>query len=77
MAGVRGILGILAPVLMSFAAGALLIPSSLESSAHLSTASGFLAAGITTAIVAVSARARPMRAAAGTATVLLVSLAAV
>jgi hypothetical protein len=77
MAGVRGILGVLAPVLMSFAAGALLIPSSLGSSAHLSTASGFLAAGITTAIVAVSARARPMRAAAGTATVLLVSLAAV
>lgn len=77
MAGIRGILGVLAPVVMSFAAGALLIPASLESSAHLSTASGFLAAGITTAIVAVSARARPMRAAAGTATVLLVGLAAV
>lgn len=77
MAGVRGILGVLAPVVMSFAAGALLIPASLEASAHLSTASGFLASGITTAIVAVSARARPMRAAAGTATVLLVSLAAV
>jgi hypothetical protein len=77
MAGARGVLGVLAPVVMSFAAGALLIPASLEASAHLSTASGFLAAGITTAIVAVSARARPMRAAAGTATVLLVSLAAV
>lgn len=76
-AGVRGILGVLAPVLLSFAAGALLIPASLEASAHLSTAAGFLAAGITTSVIAVSARARPMRAAAGTATVLLVGLAAV
>lgn len=77
MAGVRGVLGVLAPVLMAFSAGALLIPAALESSAHLSTATGFLAAGVTTAIVAVVARARPMRAAAGTATVLLVSLAAI
>ncbi|KJL21445.1 hypothetical protein RN51_02466 [Microbacterium oxydans] len=76
-AGVRGILGVLAPVLLSFAAGALLIPAALEASAHLSTAAGFLAAGTTTAIIAVTARARPMRAAAGTATVLLVALAAV
>ncbi len=76
-AGVRGILGVLAPVLLSFAAGALLIPAELDASAHLSAASGFLAAGITTAVIAVSARARPMRAAAGTATVLLVGLAAV
>lgn len=76
-AGVRGILGVIAPVMLSFAAGALLIPGALESSAHLSTASGFLAAGITTAVIAVTARARPMRAAAGTATVLLVGLASV
>ena len=76
-AGVRGILGVLAPVLLSFAAGALLIPAGLEDASHLSTATGFLAAGITTAIIAVTARARPMRAAAGTATVLLVGLAAV
>ncbi len=76
-AGVRGILGVLAPVLLSFAAGALLIPAALASSAHLSTASGFLAAGVTSSVIAVTARARPMRAAAGTATVLLVSLAAV
>ncbi|MFT4258279.1 hypothetical protein [Microbacterium sp.] len=76
-AGVRGILGVLTPVLMAFAAGALLIPAALVASAHLSTASGFLAAGITTAIIAVVARSRPIRAAAGTATVLLVSLAAV
>ncbi len=76
-AGVRGILGVLAPVLLSFSAGALLIPAQLDASAHLSAASGFLAAGITTSVIAVSARARPMRAAAGTATVLLVGLAAV
>lgn len=76
-AGVRGILGVLAPVLLSFAAGALLIPAQLEASAHLSAASGFLAAGITTAVIAVSARLRTVRAAAGTTTVLLVSLAAV
>ncbi|WP_091229761.1 hypothetical protein [Microbacterium sp. 3J1] len=76
-AGVRGILGVLAPVLLSFAAGALLIPAQLEASGHLATASGFLAASVTTAIIAVAARARPMRAAAGTATVLLVGLAAV
>ncbi|KQR39521.1 hypothetical protein [Microbacterium sp. Leaf159] len=76
-AGVRGILGVLAPILLSFAAGALLIPAGLEASAHLSAATGFLAAGITTAVIAVSARARPMRAAAGTATVLLVVLAAI
>ncbi|KQQ64991.1 hypothetical protein [Microbacterium sp. Leaf320] len=76
-AGVRGILGVLAPILLSFAAGALLIPAGLEESAHLSAATGLLAAGITTAVIAVSARARPMRAAAGTATVLLVVLASV
>ncbi|MBP5800826.1 hypothetical protein J2D78_01890 [Microbacterium maritypicum] len=76
-AGVRGILGVLAPVLLSFAAGALLIPADLEASAHLSAAAGFLAAGTTTAIIAVTAKVRPMRAAAGTATVLLVALAAV
>ena len=76
-AGVRGILGVLAPILLSFAAGALLIPAGLEASAHLSAATGFLAAGITTAVIAVSARARPMRAAAGTATVLLVALASI
>ncbi|MFJ4044111.1 hypothetical protein ACIPV2_00010 [Microbacterium sp. NPDC089987] len=76
-AGARGVLGVLAPVLLSFAAGALLIPAGLESGAHLSAATGFLAAGTTTAIVAVTARLRPMRAAAGTATVLLVALAAV
>lgn len=76
-AGVRGILGVLAPVLLSFAAGVLLIPAQLVASAHLSAASGFLAAGVTTAVIAVSARARPMRAAAGTATILLVSLAAI
>lgn len=76
-AGVRGILGVLAPILLSFAAGALLIPAQLEASGHLATASGFLAASVTTAIIAVAARARAMRAAAGTATVLLVGLAAV
>lgn len=76
-AGVRGILGVLAPVLLSFAAGALLIPAGLEASGHLAAASGFLAASVTTAIIAVAARARPMRAAAGTATVLLVGLAVV
>lgn len=76
-AGVRGILGVLALVLLSFAAGALLIPAELDASAHLSAAAGLLAAGITTAVIAVSARARPMRAAAGTATVLLVGVAAV
>lgn len=76
-AGVRGILGVLGPVILSFAVGALLVPAGLEASAHLSAAAGFLAAGTTMAIIAVSAKARPMRAAAGTATVLLVVLAAV
>lgn len=76
-AGVLGILGVLTPMLLSFAAGALLIPANLEASAHLSAAAGFLAASVTTAIIAVCAKARPMRAAAGTATVLLVVLAAV
>lgn len=75
--GARGAIGVLAPVLLSFAAGATLVPAQLESAVHLSVASGFLAAGVTTAIVALTARSRPVRAAGGTATVFLVALAAV
>lgn len=76
-AGERGVVGVLAPVLLSFAAGALLIPANLDASTHLSVAAGLVAAGTTTAIIAVAAKARTMRAAAGTATVLLVTLAVV
>lgn len=75
--GMLGGLGLLAPVLLSFAAGATLVPAHLESAGHLSAASGFLAAGIATAIVALSGRTVPVRAAGGTATVLLVALGAV
>lgn len=75
--GARGALGILAPVLLAFAAGATLVPAHLESAGHLSTASGFLAVSVITAVVALTGGAGPIRAAGGTATVLLVSLAAV
>lgn len=69
--------GVVAPAALSFAAGALLIPASLEAAAHLSVASGFLAAAVGTALVALLTGTRAIRAAAGTVAILLVVFGAV
>lgn len=69
--------GVVAPAALSFATGALLIPTSLEDASHLSVAAGFLAAAIGTALIALMTRVRSVRAAAGTVAILLVAFGVV
>lgn len=69
--------GVVAPAALSFATGALLIPTSLEDAPHLSVATGFFAAAIGTTLIALVTSVRPIRAAAGTVAMLLVGFGAV
>lgn len=69
--------GVVAPAALSFAAGALLIPASLEDAGHLSIAAGFLAAAVGIALIALMTRVRSVRAAAGTVSIVLVIFGAV
>lgn len=69
--------GVVAPAALSFAAGALLIPTSLEQTLHLSVTTGFFAAGVGTTLIALMTRVRSIRAAASTVSILLVGFGAV
>lgn len=74
---VRLLRGVLAPGALSFAAGALLIPATLEAAVQLSAATGLLAAAVVTTLIALLTRIRRIRAAAGTVAILLVVFGAV
>ncbi|WP_345184637.1 hypothetical protein [Microbacterium panaciterrae] len=76
-AGVLALRGALAPAALSFAAGALMIPGSLEAATQLSVATGLLAAAVTAALIALLTPTRRIRAAAGTVAILLVAFGAV
>lgn len=68
---------LLAPVLLAFAAGYLAVPPDLVRASHLGVASGMLAAALLALVVTIAARGRPLRNAAGTATVVLLALTVV
>lgn len=67
----------LAPLALAFASGVLAISPSLESSAHLAIVTGFLAAGSLATLLTASLDDLRMRAAAGTAAVIMLALAAI
>lgn len=68
-------LAMLAPLVLAFAGGAVIVPPGLEGGAHLAVAAGLLAAGIVAALVAVATGGPRLRGGARTATVVLLGLA--
>ena len=67
----------LAPLALAFAAGVLAISPTLESSAHLAIVTGFLGAGALATLLTASLDDLRMRAASGTAAVIVLALAAI
>lgn len=70
-------LAMLAPLALAFAAGAVAIPASLESSTHLSVVAGLLAASVLGAVLTLTVGGMRLRSAAGTATIILLIVSAI
>ena len=69
-------LAMLAPAALAFAAGVVLVPVGLEAATHLSLVVGLSAAGILSALLTATVGSGRLRSAMGTATIILLSLAA-
>jgi hypothetical protein len=70
-------LAMLAPLALAFAAGVLVIPKQLVAGDHLAVVTGLLAAGVVAALLTATVNGGRLRSAAGTATIILLVLAAV
>lgn len=70
-------LAMLAPLALAFAAGVILIPRGLVAAEHLAVVAGLLSAGIVAALLTATVNGGRLRSASGTATIILLLLAAV